>query len=102
MFARKQGVFSVLRWGIFIIVDKLFLEVWGGEKKKLSFRPKQKNAWDFFPFVRELAFFLLEKKKARLGEFYARALWKFTSVPSYFFKITLLPSQFLVNSFSKA
>ena len=57
--------FSVLRWGIFVIVDKLFLEVWGGEKKIIFQTEVKKKCFGFFFFiVWELAFFFIEKKKS--------------------------------------
>ena len=42
-----------------------FLEIWGGEKKKLSFTPKQKNAWEIFVCVNLLSFFRKEKSSPR-------------------------------------
>ena len=45
-------VFSVLRWGIFVTVDNVFISVGRGEEKNIvQTEAKKKNTWDFFYFA---------------------------------------------------
>ena len=71
MCASKQGFFSVLRWEIFVIVDKIcFLEVWEGEKKKIILLTEVKKCFGFFFFLwceNLLSFFRKEKEIASLN-----------------------------------